>query len=120
MRRVWVRERARSSSGLPGEQQVVRVSISSQPHARVSPGRVIFELGGVPIREELAKEGALVRRTGFPSMRLILVLALRLACDKLPTRMEFIDTSALPRLGNLLIAPESPIDAAPSPTVATP
>ncbi|PIL27333.1 hypothetical protein GSI_10480 [Ganoderma sinense ZZ0214-1] len=56
---------------------------------RVAPGRVLFELGGVPIREELARE------------------ALRLACDKLPTSMEFIDGKAPPRLGNLLIIPES-------------
>ncbi|KAI0674117.1 mitochondrial ribosomal protein L16 [Trametes maxima] len=60
---------------------------------RVAPGRVIFELGGAPIREELARE------------------ALRLACDKLPTLMEFIDRKAPPRLGNLLITPEIPVDA---------
>ena len=34
-------------------------------------------------------------------------IALRLACDKLPTSMEFIDNKAPPRLGNLLIIPES-------------
>ncbi|KAI1798405.1 mitochondrial ribosomal protein L16 [Ganoderma leucocontextum] len=56
---------------------------------RVAPGRVLFELGGAPIREELARE------------------ALRLACDKLPTSMEFIDSKAPPRLGNLLIYPEN-------------
>ncbi|KAI0769744.1 mitochondrial ribosomal protein L16 [Trametes elegans] len=67
---------------------------------RVAPGRVIFELGGVPIREELARE------------------ALRLACDKLPTRMEFIDRQAPPRLGNLVIAPEIPADVNPETTVA--
>ncbi|OBZ77938.1 54S ribosomal protein L16, mitochondrial [Grifola frondosa] len=63
---------------------------------RVAPGRVLFELGGAPIREELARE------------------ALRLACDKLPTKNEFIDRSALPRLGNLLIHPEATSDAEPS------
>lgn len=34
-------------------------------------------------------------------------LALRQAANKLPTLMEFIDRSALPRLGNLLITPEN-------------
>ena len=43
--------------------------------------------------------------------------ALRLACDKLPTSMEFIDRKALPRLGNLLIAPEMPADVDLSKTV---
>ncbi|KAI0746545.1 mitochondrial ribosomal protein L16 [Daedaleopsis nitida] len=57
---------------------------------RVAPGRVLFELGGAPIREELARE------------------ALRLACDKLPTSMEFIDHKAPPRLGNLLLPPDLP------------
>ncbi|KAI0718365.1 mitochondrial ribosomal protein L16 [Cerioporus squamosus] len=66
---------------------------------RVAPGRVIFELGGAPIREELARE------------------ALRLACDKLPTRMEFIDSKAPPRLGNMVLAPEIPADADPAKTI---
>ncbi|PPQ93750.1 hypothetical protein CVT25_008130 [Psilocybe cyanescens] len=52
---------------------------------RVPTGRVIFEIGGVPIREELARD------------------VLRLAAAKLPTQMEFITRSSLPRLGNLLI-----------------
>ncbi|KAI0088439.1 ribosomal protein L10e/L16, partial [Irpex rosettiformis] len=54
---------------------------------RVPTGRVIFELGGAPIREELARE------------------ALRLAVVKLPTAMEFIDKCAPPRLGRLLLEP---------------
>ncbi|KAI0700179.1 mitochondrial 54S ribosomal protein YmL47 [Cytidiella melzeri] len=58
---------------------------------RVPTGRVIFELGGVPIREELARE------------------ALRLAVVKLPTQMEFIDKSTAPRLGHLVIAPPKEI-----------
>ncbi|KAI0337642.1 ribosomal protein L16 [Trametopsis cervina] len=60
---------------------------------RVPTGRVIFELGGVPIREELARE------------------ALRLAVVKLPTQMEFIDKAAPPRLGNLLIELPKPTPA---------
>ncbi|OSD07800.1 mitochondrial ribosomal protein L16 [Trametes coccinea BRFM310] len=67
---------------------------------RVAPGRVIFEIGGAPIREELARE------------------ALRLACDKLPTIMEFIDRKAPPRLGNMLVMPELPADVNPEQTVS--
>ncbi|PCH45115.1 mitochondrial ribosomal protein L16 [Wolfiporia cocos MD-104 SS10] len=55
---------------------------------RVAPGRVIFEIGGVPIREEIARE------------------ALRLACDKLPTIMEFISRDTPPRLGSLVLPRE--------------
>ncbi|KAJ7236176.1 mitochondrial 54S ribosomal protein YmL47 [Mycena rebaudengoi] len=54
---------------------------------RVPIGRVILEVGGTPIREELARE------------------ALRQASSKLPTQMEFISRSAPPRLGNLLLHP---------------
>ncbi|KIJ63111.1 hypothetical protein HYDPIDRAFT_41372 [Hydnomerulius pinastri MD-312] len=56
---------------------------------RVPTGRVIFEIGGVPIREEIARE------------------ALRLAAAKLPTTYEFIDRRALPRLGNSVVKPTS-------------
>lgn len=77
---------------------------------RVPIGRVIFELGGVPIREELARE------------------VLRKASDKLPTKMEFISRSTPPRLGNLLIHPPQPpkldtatiaVGALPSPSATT-
>ncbi|OCH85069.1 mitochondrial ribosomal protein L16 [Obba rivulosa] len=61
---------------------------------RVAPGRVLFEIGGVPIREELARE------------------ALRLANAKLPTINEFITRSSPARLGNLLLTPEPPVQAA--------
>ncbi|KAG6812524.1 hypothetical protein H0H92_002415 [Tricholoma furcatifolium] len=57
---------------------------------RVPTGRVIFEIGGVPVREELARE------------------ALRQASDKLPTKMEFITRSSPPRLGNLVLHPPKP------------
>ncbi|EED78636.1 candidate mitochondrial ribosomal protein L16 [Postia placenta Mad-698-R] len=55
---------------------------------RVAPGRVIFEIGGTTVREEIARE------------------ALRLACDKLPTINEFITRSTPPRLGNLVLPAE--------------
>ncbi|KIM42389.1 hypothetical protein M413DRAFT_133064 [Hebeloma cylindrosporum] len=61
---------------------------------RVPPGRVIFEIGGSPVREELARD------------------VLRQAAAKLPTKMEFISKSSPPRLGNLLITPPKPIDSA--------
>ncbi|KAI0277993.1 ribosomal protein L10e/L16 [Russula aff. rugulosa BPL654] len=56
--------------------------------ARVPTGRVIFEIGGAPVREELARD------------------ALRQAGDKLPTIVEFIDRKTPPRLGSLLLTPE--------------
>jgi len=68
---------------------------------RVPTGRVIFEIGGAPIREELARE------------------ALRQASDKLPTKMEFITRASPPRLGNLLLHPEIPSPAASAGTVLT-
>ncbi|KAF9059773.1 ribosomal protein L10e/L16 [Rhodocollybia butyracea] len=46
-------------------------------------GRVIFEIGGSPIREELARD------------------ILRQAASKLPTTMEFISRSTPPRLGKI-------------------
>ncbi|THU88405.1 ribosomal protein L16 [Dendrothele bispora CBS 962.96] len=55
--------------------------------ARIPTGRVIFEIGGVPIREELARD------------------ILRQAAAKLPTKMEFISRTSPPRLGNLLLHP---------------
>ncbi|GJE86701.1 mitochondrial ribosomal protein L16 [Phanerochaete sordida] len=66
---------------------------------RVPPGRVLFEIGGSPVREELARD------------------AMRLACDKLPTSMEFIDRRAPPRLGNLILEHETP--PPPTPEVST-
>ncbi|KAG1735628.1 uncharacterized protein EDB91DRAFT_1144432 [Suillus paluster] len=56
---------------------------------RVPTGRVIFEIEGTPLREELARE------------------ALRQAADKFPTMMEFITRSTPPRLGNLVLHPAS-------------
>ncbi|EAU81407.1 54S ribosomal protein L16 [Coprinopsis cinerea okayama7 len=57
---------------------------------RAPTGRVIFEIGGVPIREELARD------------------ILRQAAAKLPVKMEFISRSSPPRLGNLLVHPPEP------------
>ncbi|KAJ7594341.1 mitochondrial ribosomal protein L16 [Mycena floridula] len=54
---------------------------------RVPTGRVIFEIGGTPMREELARD------------------ILRQAASKLPTAMEFIKRSTPPRLGRLVLYP---------------
>jgi len=62
---------------------------------RVPTGRVIFEIGGAPIREELARQ------------------ALRQAADKLPSTMEFITRKTPPRLGNTLVIPPTPEAEAP-------
>ncbi|KAK8844797.1 ribosomal protein L16 [Kwoniella newhampshirensis] len=58
---------------------------------RVSPGKVIFEVGGGGIREEIAKA------------------ALKLAQARLPLQTEFINISSSPRLGKI----SSPSLAAP-------
>ncbi|KAF5373869.1 hypothetical protein D9758_000615 [Tetrapyrgos nigripes] len=58
--------------------------------ARIPTGRVIFEIGGAPIREELARD------------------ILRQAAAKLPTKMEFISRSTPPRLGNTVLHPPKP------------
>jgi len=68
---------------------------------RVPTGRVIFEIGGTPVREELARD------------------ALRQAGNKLPTTMEFIDRKTPPRLGNLLLTPELKDDS-PDPSSTSP
>jgi len=76
----------------------------------VNKGRVIFEIGGVPIREELARDGTIqgsllpsTHNTNFKTS------ALRQASARLPTTTEFIHRSAPPRLGNMLIYPPKPI-----------
>ncbi|KAF9652309.1 ribosomal protein L16 [Thelephora ganbajun] len=58
---------------------------------RVPTGRVIFEIGGTPIREELARD------------------ALRQAGDKLPSTTEFITRNTPPRLGDKLLYPPIPV-----------
>lgn len=76
----------------------------------VNKGRVIFEIGGVPIREELARDGTIYSPV-FPSTHdaNLGISALRQASARLPTTTEFIHRSAPPRLGNMLIFPPKPI-----------
>ena len=76
--------------------------------SRVPTERVLFEIGGVPIREELARDSAYTTDipesslTDFPS------IVLRIAASNLPTDMEFINRSSPPRLGTTLIHPPLP------------
>ena len=73
-------------------------------------GRVIFEIGGAPIREELARDSASLYIVFFYSLttrRLHSVL--RQAASKLPTKMEFINRTTPPRLGNLVLHPPKPV-----------
>ena len=77
----------------------------------VPTGRVIFEIGGVPIREELARDSASLNNILFfyhlttrtPHS------VLRQAASKLPTKMEFINRATPPRLGNLVLHPPKPV-----------
>lgn len=56
-KRVWERERERSSFGQPGMYILPLLKIDGLIIIyRVPTGRVLFEIGGVPIREELARE----------------------------------------------------------------
>ncbi|KAI6141355.1 hypothetical protein EDD17DRAFT_1800208, partial [Pisolithus thermaeus] len=64
-----------------------RVCINYILLSSVPTGRVIFEIGGTPIREELTRE------------------ALRRAADKLPTTFKFTTRQSLPRLGSMVVQP---------------
>ncbi|KAH8110291.1 mitochondrial ribosomal protein L16 [Phellopilus nigrolimitatus] len=69
---------------------------------RVPTGRVLFEIGGSPIREELARD------------------TLKQAANKLPVLTEFINRRSPPRLGGIeIITPDVP-DVDVSQTVETP
>ncbi|TDL18682.1 mitochondrial ribosomal protein L16 [Rickenella mellea] len=57
---------------------------------RVGTGRVIFEIGGVPIREELARD------------------ALRQASSRLPVTMEFISRRTPAKLGSVDVDTDTP------------
>ena len=60
---VWVKERGRSNFGRPGmwptlhdNSDSYELDLLSYYLPSVPTGRVLFEIGGVPIREELARE----------------------------------------------------------------
>lgn len=75
----------------------------------VATGRVIFEIGGAPIREELARDSECITILRVASIiDFFRFEALRQAGDKLPTTTEFITRKTLPRLGSLEIRPEVP------------
>ncbi|KAJ9103948.1 hypothetical protein QFC21_002411 [Naganishia friedmannii] len=74
---------------------------------RVPVGRVVFEVGGGGIREEIAKEGmptSGTHRGSQQSAHKSILLALRLASAKLPVQTEFITISSPPRLGSIASA----------------
>ena len=73
--------------------------------ARVAPGRVLFELGGVPIREELARKGMKKISSVFSKVLMFLISAFSEAAAKLPLQVAFISRSTPPRLGNIDILP---------------
>lgn len=78
---------------------------------RVPVGRVIFEIGGKDIREELARDS---ESHTFPHTYSLLTrspfsIVLRQAASKLPTKMEFISRDTPPRLGNLVLYPPKPV-----------
>lgn len=59
MRHVWGREKELLNTGRLGmsfQPPLVR-GLRSHPLRSVNKGRVIFEIGGVPIREEIARDG---------------------------------------------------------------
>ena len=72
-------------------------------------GRVIFEIGGVPIREELARDSMYRQQSIIVSSSADTHLVLRQAASKLPTKMEFISRATPPRLGNLVLHPPKPV-----------
>jgi ribosomal protein L16/L10AE len=108
MKRVWVRAREHSNSGQLGMAPfILGASTDVRAHS-VPTGRVIFEIGGTPVREELAREGRqLSRRSGNLVLRYTSP-ALRLAGNKLPSTTEFITCSTPPRLGSKLLYPPTP------------
>ncbi len=91
----------------------------SHKSSSVPTGRVIFEIGGVPIREELARDSKIeiVKKLDLYSY---ISSVLRQAASKLPTKMEFINKSTPPRLGNLVLHPQPLLEPPPVPeTVRT-
>jgi hypothetical protein len=75
-------------------------------------GRVVFEVGGGGIREEIAKEGTLSSPSPPPQIPLtsFRLPALRLASAKLPVQTEFISINSLPRLGSTLVSKPVPVE----------
>lgn len=104
---VWGRGKVHSNTGLVGQLPLSSPHILGflSSHLRVPTGRVLFEIAGEPggaeLRPELARE------------------ALRLAADKLPVIVDFIDKSTPHRLGNLDIHRPPQLGGASSPDGVT-
>lgn len=81
------------------------------PRFRVPIGRVVFEVGGGGIREEIAKEGTHLAVTPVHTSLILMTFfpALRLASAKLPVQTEFISINSLPRLGATLVNKAAPV-----------
>jgi hypothetical protein len=61
MKLVWERERVHLSIGQHGRLSAAYKIICTYGFlSRVPTGRVIFEIGGAPVREELARDGRVV------------------------------------------------------------
>lgn len=107
MKPVWARGRARSNTGQRGASSVAVIlcPFSYMACTSVAPGRVIFEIGGAPMRPEIARQGVC---NDFASATRLMRrhLVLRLGSAKLPTIMEFITKDTPPRLGNLVLPKE--------------
>jgi hypothetical protein len=105
------------STGLVGMFSVlgrfdVRCGSFRWGYCRVPMGRVVFEVGGGGIREEIAKEGTLSSPSPPPQIPLtsFRLPALRLASAKLPVQTEFISINSLPRLGSTLVSKPVPVE----------
>lgn len=67
MRLVWAREKVHSSFGQPGMLCGPLFVVVYAHSSRVPTGRVIFEIGGAPVREELARDGTVMLLLGHLS-----------------------------------------------------
>ena len=76
---------------------------------RAPVGKVIFEIGGGGIAEQIAKDGGCML-SYFSESTLttwVCFTALRLASAKLPVTTEFVTRASLPRVGSELVQQHS-------------
>lgn len=87
--------------------------------ARVRQGKVVFEVGGGGIREEIAKAGESSHpRQAHQTMATDSTAAFKLAQAKLPVKSEIITTASAPRLGNIVSHDlKHPVGAQPIPAL---
>ena len=109
-------------SCLASRLQVKVASLNLYIGFRVPVGRVIFEVGGAALREEIAKQGMSPLSSGENPAHEdwigIRVLALKMAQDKLPVKTEFITVNTAPRLGSIVSSSlTAPLSAQPIPAL---